>query len=161
MNEEPVFTDRLIPVLALPGALLSVVLLALDWLNGSVSTSWGLWLLITAMLSLFSVIILTIPLYVIAKFQILRSKGFARTKVVGVMVLGLCALIVLGFVQQGAGKLLEWLFVGSRFYLLAGSALVLFLLIYWPYSLYRERKERSKLKVIENTPSRRSEIVQK
>jgi len=155
MNAEPVFSDRLIPVLALPGVLLSCAAVALDILDGKPAPSIWFWLFLTSMLGLFSVVVLTIPLHFIAKFQILRSRGLTRGKTVGAMVLGLCLFIVCGLMYQGAGKLLEWLFEGSRFYLLVGSAFVLFLLVYVPYSLYRERKKRSKLNVIDSTPSRR------
>lgn len=161
MSEEPIFSDRLIPLLALPGLLLSGALVILDILNGKAATSIWFWLILTIMLGLFSLVILTIPLYIIAKFQLFRSIGLTRAKAIGAMVLGLCAFIALGVVYQVIGKLFEWLFAGSHFYLLAGSAFVLFLLIYYPYSLYCERKERSKLNLLDNTPIRRSKIVRK
>lgn len=161
MNQEPIFSDRFIPALALPGVLLWCAAVALDVLDGKPAPSIWSWLLFTPLLGLFSVVLLTIPLYFVAKFQILRSRGLTRGKTVGVMVLGLCLFIVGGVMYQAAGKLFGWLFEGSRFFLIAGSAFVLFLLIYTPYSLYRERKERSKLNVIDLTPSQRAEIVEK
>jgi hypothetical protein len=161
MSEEPVFSDRFIPVLALPGVLLNCADVALDMLDGKPAPSILLWLLFTLLFGLVSVVVLTIPLHFIAKFQILRSKGLTRAKTVGVMVFGLCLFIVGGLIYQGAGKLFGWLFEGSRFYLIAGVAFVLFLLIYIPYSLYRERKVRNKLNVIDITPSRRTENVEK
>jgi len=149
MNEEPVFSDRFIPVLALPGVLLSCALFALDMLDGRPAPSIWSWLFLTSSLGLLSVVVLTIPLHFIAKFQILRSKGLTRTKTIGLMVFGLCLFIVGALIYQGAGKLFGWLFEGSRFYLIAGGALILFWLIYIPYRLYREHKARSKLNVID------------
>src|SRR5216684_4132080 len=128
MNEEPIFSDRLLPVLALPGVLLSCAGVALDILDGKPAPSIWLWLFVTLSLGLSSVVVLTIPLYIFAKFQILRSNGLTRAKTVGVMVFVLCLLIVGALIYQGAGKLFGWLFEGSRFYLIAGSAFVLFLL---------------------------------
>src|SRR5258708_7945634 len=129
MNEEPIFSDRFIPMLALPGVLLSGAVGVLDMLDGKSAPSIWLWLFMTASLGLASVIVLTIPLYVFAKFKILRLSGLTRAKTVGVMVFGLCLLILAALMYQGAGKLFAWLFEGSRFYPIAGIALMLFPLI--------------------------------
>jgi hypothetical protein len=161
MNEEPVFSDRLIPILAIPGVLLSAALFVLDWLNGKELPSWGFALLLTALLGFFSVVILAIPLYIVAKFQILRSKGLTRTKTVGMMIFGLCLIIVAGMFYRGAGKLFEWLFESSRFYVIIGCAFVLLMLIFVPYTLFRERKERGKLNMIDANAAQRTDIVRK
>ncbi len=164
MNEEPIFSDRLIPVLALPGVLLSCAAFALDMLDGKPAPSIWMWLVLTAVLGFCSVVVLTIPLYVFAKFKILRLGGLTRAKTVGVMVFGLCLLILATLMYKDAGKLFAWFFEGSRFYQIAalvfGIAFMLFALIYMPYALYRERKERSKLVTLDTTSSRHIEIVE-
>src|SRR5258708_13823902 len=78
MNEEPIFSDRFIPMLALPGVLLSGAVGVLDMLDGKSAPSIWLWLFMTASLGLASVIVLTIPLYVFAKFKILRDRKSTR-----------------------------------------------------------------------------------
>lgn len=161
MNEEPIFSDRLIPLLALPGVLLSVALFGLDWLDGRASSSYGLWLFVTASLAICSVVLLAIPLHIAAKYQILRGKGLTTTKAIWRMTIGLSMITIGWFIFQAGGKAFGWLFEGSRFYLIAGIAFVLFLLIYFPYSLYSERKERRRLNVINGKPSRCTEIVKK
>lgn len=152
----PIFSDHLLPLLALPGVLFACGMTAADVVAGkSVAPLW-MTLLVILVLGFISAVVLTIPLHFVAQFMAFRSAGYSRTQTVFVMVGVLCAIIAAGWLYQLVGSGFGWLFEGSRFYLIGGAAFVAVFLVYYSYNLYADR---NKLNVINMTPSGRTDLI--